>query len=96
VLVADERLAAAAYLARIAERFRRVGITAREEAYEESQADLVARRARSIPSDLVVLSSPEDRVLDRVVLASVARGVVRRASCPVLLVPPVRGARLGK
>ncbi len=49
-------------------------------------SDRIANEADAWPADLVVLGTHGRRGMDRLVLGSVAEGVARRASAPVMLV----------
>lgn len=49
-------------------------------------SDLIARVARELPADLIVIGSHGRRGFRRLVLGSVAEAVLRAASCPVLIV----------
>lgn len=49
-------------------------------------ADVILHAARDLPADLIVIGSHGRSGLGRVFLGSVAESVVRRASCPVLVV----------
>jgi nucleotide-binding universal stress UspA family protein len=46
--------------------------------------------ARDHHADLIVLSGPHRSGINRALLGSVAEGVLRQASCPVLLVRPTK------
>ncbi|HLA64125.1 MAG TPA: universal stress protein [Rhodothermales bacterium] len=48
--------------------------------------DVIAARVNDAPPAVLVMGSHGSRGLDRLLLGSVAEGVVRRASCPVLVV----------
>jgi nucleotide-binding universal stress UspA family protein len=61
----------------------------RSEQIEGAAEDVLARRARSLPADVVVLARPERRWIERLVVGSVTNGVLRRAVCPVLIVPEI-------
>ena len=47
----------------------------------------ILKAAKAWPADLIVVGSHGRSGLDRAVLGSVAEGVVRKAPCPVLVVP---------
>ncbi len=49
-------------------------------------SDRIANEAATWPADLIVLGTHGRRGMDRLVLGSVAEGVARRASAPVMLV----------
>ena len=51
-------------------------------------ADRVLARAGEWPADLIVMGTHGSRGFERLVLGSVTERVLRRASCPVLTVPP--------
>jgi nucleotide-binding universal stress UspA family protein len=87
VLVADECFRAAAYIAGVANQLARSGLQVRSEPIEGAAEDVLARRARSLPADVVVLAKPERSWIERLVVGSVTNGVLRRAVCPVLIVP---------
>jgi nucleotide-binding universal stress UspA family protein len=44
--------------------------------------------AKSLPADLIVLGTHGRGGVDRLVLGSVTEKVLRKATCPVLTVPP--------
>lgn len=62
------------------------------EHYDVRVADLIQREAAAWPADLIVIGSHGRRGLSRLVLGSVAEGVMRAAQVPVLL---VRGEEAG-
>lgn len=64
----------------------RVGIPAKE----------IVAAAEEAKCDLIVLSMHGHTTLDRLLLGSVADRVLRTATCPVLLVPPVVASRKQK
>jgi len=53
-----------------------------------SPADRILDRAAALPADLIVIGTHGSRGFERLVLGSVTERVLRRASCPVLTVPP--------
>ena len=76
-------------LARAAEKAKRSGITAETALLEvpgERTASVIDREARDWKADLIVIGTHGRSGLSRVLLGSVAEGVVRGASVPVLLV----------
>jgi nucleotide-binding universal stress UspA family protein len=48
----------------------------------------ILEHARSLPADLIVIGTHGQGGFERLVLGSVAEKVLRKASCPVLTVPP--------
>lgn len=54
----------------------------------ESPADEILRYAEEVRADLLVLGTHGRGMIERALIGSVASTVARRASCPVLLVPP--------
>ena len=76
-------------LAQAAEKVRKSGMTAETallEAAGERIANVVDGEARRWPADLIVIGTHGRSGLSRLLLGSVAEGVVRGASVPVLLV----------
>jgi nucleotide-binding universal stress UspA family protein len=59
---------------------------------EGNASEVILRRARQIRADLIAITTHSHTGIDRVMFGSVAEEVLRRASCPVLLVR-VRGGR---
>ena len=59
--------------------------------FEIGEGDAVAEileRSAALPSDLIVMGTHGRHGFDRFVLGSVTEKVIRKASCPVLTVPP--------
>lgn len=54
--------------------------------------DLIAKHARNLDADLVVLGSPDKELSEEDLLTSTILQVVSRVSCPVLCVPSTRGS----
>ena len=50
----------------------------------------ILAEAERLPADLIVMGSHGHGGLHHLLMGSVAEGVVRKAPCPVVLVPPVR------
>ncbi|HLP99116.1 MAG TPA: universal stress protein [Sideroxyarcus sp.] len=76
-------------LALAAEKTRQSGATvdtALIDAGDERIASVIERDARSWPADLIVIGTHGRSGLNRLLLGSVAEGVVRMASVPVLLI----------
>ena len=90
----DESAGAARALAdQVAAARDRTGIAAllkveHEVAQAENAADEILRRAGEGKADLLVLGTHGESALSRALVGGVSSAVVRRAECPVLLVPP--------
>jgi len=54
----------------------------------DTAADTILKRARTESTDLIVIGTRRTSLSTAAMLGSVSSGVVRRARCPVLLVPP--------
>ena len=77
-----------------AARARAAGITTTVLLLEGDPSEEILRRARTAPTDLIVLGTHGRRGFDRWILGSVATRVVQKARCAVLTVPrpPEEGA----
>ncbi len=78
-------------LAKAEAALRAAGVTAETKLIEaetlgQRVADAIAAEAESWPADLIVIGTHGRRGLDRLLLGSVAEGVTRVASKPVLLI----------
>lgn len=85
-LVAAERAEAESYLARVTARLRARGIEVEVTTPEGPPEQLILDAAREWPSDLILMTTHGRSGLGRLVFGSVAEGVLRNSSCPVLLV----------
>ena len=74
------------YLARVEQRLRDGGVEPTIERDEGHPAEVIVERARTLGADLIVMSTHGRSGLKRVVMGSVAEGVVQHTECPVLLV----------
>ena len=74
-------------LARLQEMISATGLASIVVNLEGSPVDLILEQAETSRVDLVVLGSHRRGPLSHLFLGSVADGVVRRARCPVLIVP---------
>jgi nucleotide-binding universal stress UspA family protein len=63
-------------------------VSMRFEIMEGTAAPVILERAQTLPSDLVVMGTHGHSGFERLVLGSVTEKVLRKASCPVLSVPP--------
>jgi nucleotide-binding universal stress UspA family protein len=59
----------------------------RIEIVEGHPVEVIVATARRLPADLIVMGTHQRRGLSRLLMGSVAEGVVRRAPCPVILAP---------
>jgi nucleotide-binding universal stress UspA family protein len=64
-----------------------VGRHDRIEVIEGQPVEAIVARARQLRADLIVMGTHQRRGLSRLLMGSVAEGVVRRAPCPVILAP---------
>ncbi|MBI4345725.1 MAG: universal stress protein [Elusimicrobia bacterium] len=70
-----------------AERLKSKGIDVRTQVLEGVAEECILEAARERGADLIALTSHGRSGLDRAVFGSVADAVIRKASCPVLVVP---------
>jgi nucleotide-binding universal stress UspA family protein len=68
------------------------GVTQQIHVRDGSPVHMILDEAESLPSDLIVLGTHGHSGFDRWVLGSVTEKVLRKASCPVLTVPPPAAA----
>jgi nucleotide-binding universal stress UspA family protein len=81
------------YLAGVADRMRRVGVTDVETSvWYGAAVEEIADAARLRKADLIVMSTHGRSGLSRLVLGSVAEGVLRATTTPVLLLRPGKSA----
>jgi nucleotide-binding universal stress UspA family protein len=85
-IVDAERDEAGVYLARLAERFRAMGIAVETSTPEGPPEQAILEASREWPADLIVMTTHGRTGLGRLVFGSVAEAVLRSAPCPVLLV----------
>ena len=92
-LLADEPDLRAAIEAHV-EELKRDGFAAelRLETGSGDAASLIARAAQDVDADLIVLGTHGHGGLAAAMLGSVARALLHSAHCPVLAIPPERGA----
>jgi nucleotide-binding universal stress UspA family protein len=81
----DDELAAP-YLARIEQLLRDSGLEPVVERARGVPAEVIVSRAAAMGADLIAMTTHGRSGIKRLVLGSVAEGVVTRAECPVLLV----------
>ena len=84
-----ERRAAADYLDAVAKRLSSGGFQVERVLVEGPAADAIIERAAALGVDLIAMTTHGRGGLERLVLGSAADEVVRKATCPVLLVRAV-------
>lgn len=82
----SDRVHAEAYLARVAARLKRPGVTVRSEIKFGNAADEIVSFAGNIQADMIAMATHGRTGIGRWVLGSVAERVVRAGNTPVLLV----------
>lgn len=75
------------YLASTSDRVRTAGLRVRSENPQGHTAHAIVEVARDARADLIVLTTHGRSGVARVVFGSVAEEVVRKAPCPVLVIP---------
>ena len=75
------------YLDRQVARLRERGYSARSVAADGSPVEGILRTAEQQRADQIILTTHGRSGLARVFMGSVAEGVLRRAECPVLIIP---------
>jgi nucleotide-binding universal stress UspA family protein len=84
----EDRGAALQQIASLVEPLRPSGVELDAVAIAGPPVQSILEVARSLPADVVVMGTHGRGGLDHLVLGSVAEKVLRKASCPVLTVPP--------
>ena len=85
-IVDADRESASAYLAKVEARLRQNGISVNSEHPEGTAQDVIVERAKSLGTDLIMMTTHGRSGLGRMFFGSVADSVLRHASCPVLIV----------
>jgi universal stress protein A len=67
---------------------RAASVPTKAELREGRPAETILEVAEALPAGLIVIGTHSRSTLDRAVLGSVAETVLRKATCPVLAVPP--------
>jgi nucleotide-binding universal stress UspA family protein len=78
---------ARAYLSRLTQRLRLEGLAVQSQTLDGPPVELILELARQTPHSLVVLTTHGRSALARWFVGSVAEGIVRAASIPVLVIP---------
>ena len=84
---ADQLRAEHHQLQQHAEQLRAEGIEAEALLVEGPTIETILEKARDLPADLVVIGSHGKGALKSALLGSVSQGVLRRAPCPLLVIP---------
>ena len=71
----------------VAEKLRRSGLEATALCPQGPTVATILREAEKLHADLIVIGSHGRGALHRALLGSVSEGVLRKAECPVLIVP---------
>lgn len=79
-------------LQQTAEGLRQRGITAKSLLVQGPTIDEILDQANRLKTDLIILGSHGHAALHRALLGSVSEGVLRAATCPILIVPSRRSA----
>ncbi|MBL9203133.1 MAG: universal stress protein [Opitutaceae bacterium] len=91
IKIAGEK-AAAVQLEKLAKQCERRGVKAETRQFTGSIVALITDQARAVEADYVVIGSHGHTALYDVFVGSTTHGVLRRARCPVIVVPPVKRA----
>ena len=70
-----------------AEKLRSSGIDATALCPQGSTVETILHEAEKLDADLIVIGSHGHGAIHRVLLGSVSEGVLRKAACPVMIVP---------
>ncbi len=81
-----ERQDAEVYLSGVAQKLRGLGLTVNVEVDEGPAEQVLLERIRSLPADLVAMTTHGRSGLRRLVFGSVAEVVLRKTPCPILLI----------
>jgi universal stress protein A len=74
------------------EKAQEAGLVCQSDSLDGYPAREIVRHAQQTNADLIVLGTHGRTGVAHAIMGSVAERVVQRASCPVLVVPPERGA----
>jgi nucleotide-binding universal stress UspA family protein len=80
--------AAAKHLTRLRDQLERRGVPARVFHAAGSPVTLIVEKAKAVKADYIVMGSHGHTAFYDLLVGSTTHGVLRRASCPVLVVPP--------
>jgi nucleotide-binding universal stress UspA family protein len=74
------------YLAKIEERFKDIGVSAKSEVLVGKASDVIVDYANKNPFDLIVMATHGRSGLSRLVYGSIATNIINGVSCPIFLV----------
>jgi nucleotide-binding universal stress UspA family protein len=80
--------AAAKHLARLKDQLERRGVSTRVFHAAGAPVTLIVEKAMAVKADYIVMGSHGHTAFYDLLVGSTTHGVLRRASCPVLVVPP--------
>jgi nucleotide-binding universal stress UspA family protein len=78
---------ARAQLARAGVKLAELGVAVEQELHDGPAAAVILERARALPADLVIMGSHGHTALYDLLLGSTSHAVLKKASCPVVIVP---------
>jgi nucleotide-binding universal stress UspA family protein len=84
---------AQAELARLEEQLRRQGVEAASVHVVGTPVPAIMEQARTLPADYIVIGSHGHTAFHDLLVGGTAHGILRRATCPVLVVPAQAGER---
>lgn len=87
--------AAAKQLARLQQNCERRGVPTRVAQATGSAVPLIVEQAAAVKADYIVLGSHGHTAFFDLLVGSTTHGVLRRAACPVIVVPPVKTKTAG-
>jgi nucleotide-binding universal stress UspA family protein len=85
-LIEEEKQVVEADLATVAARLREAGLTVQTDDPQGPAAEAIVRRAGELGVDLIAMTTHGRTGLRRMIYGSVAEEVLRRSTCPILLV----------
>jgi nucleotide-binding universal stress UspA family protein len=88
----DELISIQRQMDSLAERARTAGVDCQTAALEGNPTVQILAEAQKLGTDLIVMGTHGRTGIRRVIFGSVAEHVLRKASSPVLVVPPVRAS----
>lgn len=91
IKIAGEK-AAALQLEKLAKKCERRGVKTETRQFTGSVVATIAEQAKAVGADFIVVGSHGHTALYDVFVGSTTHGVLRRAPCPVLVVPPEKRA----
>lgn len=87
IKIAGEK-AAAVQLEKLQKQCERRGVKAETRQFTGSVVSIIAQQAKDVGANFIVIGSHGHTALYDIFVGSTTHGVLRRASCPVVVVPP--------